>query len=451
MLHWVMATDAPEATALSRARTVEATFRAKTGLYLLGSLERGLTVYSQQVRAHNLVWALWHLSQRDGMTIRNVAVVGGGIAGLTTTACLLSRFGDGVKVTLFERREDLCPLQQGSDTRWLHPRIYDWPALGSRAPNARLPVLNWSEGRASDVAKTILELFGVYCKEYASTATLRVYLGLRYLQINSAVLEIQWIGNNASSEGAFLRFGGWEGAIEKFDIIILAVGFGLEVRHERFPLHFYWRNETYAQPALDGMQQSYVVSGFGDGALIDLFRLTIERYRQDTVLYDIFPTDLERVEAYIQENWTAKTPAANPFDFFASIEQSMLTNGIRELSKRLRKDTRVLLHLSGRNREITSFSMVFDRYSSFLNRLLLFMLYRCGAFHISFGDLVETAKTHGATGLNVLCRYGVDVMQHLRNTIVDVDKIEERLNGMKRDQGQIASELWEAGFFPTHG
>jgi hypothetical protein len=135
------------------ARDVEATFRVVPGLYVIGSLERGVTIYSQQVRAHNLAWALWDLQNKGDRQIGNVAVVGGGIAGLTMAACLLSLFGSDVAITLFERSWDLCPFQQGADVRWVHPRIYDWPLEGSRAPSASLPVLDWTEGRASDVAR----------------------------------------------------------------------------------------------------------------------------------------------------------------------------------------------------------------------------------------------------------------------------------------------------------
>ena len=73
-----------------RAQEAEATFRLGPGLYLLGSLERGVTVYSQQVRAHNLVWALWELQPERRPKLGSVAVVGGGVAGLTVAACLLS-------------------------------------------------------------------------------------------------------------------------------------------------------------------------------------------------------------------------------------------------------------------------------------------------------------------------------------------------------------------------
>ena len=126
------------------------------GLYLIGSMEKGVTLYNQQVRAHNLVWALWELQQNAKLRVGRVAVVGGGVSGLAVAACIISRFDKAVSVTLFEERWDICPLQQGSDTRWIHPKIYDWPAVGSRGTDAQLPVLNWSQGRASDVVRTVV-------------------------------------------------------------------------------------------------------------------------------------------------------------------------------------------------------------------------------------------------------------------------------------------------------
>lgn len=279
---------------------------------------------------------------------------------------------------------------------------------------------------------------------------MRVYLGLRHFHLNSKNGEISWVGNKADVNASYVTFGTWEGAIEKFDVIILAVGFGLEVQHRKFPPNSYWRNETHGQPILNGIQQSYVVSGFGDGALIDLCRLTIERYRQDTVLNDIFGAELEIIEDYFRENWTSKTPKENVFSFFTSIQADVLAKGINSLSQRIRKDTRVLLHLSGRDGKVKSFPTIFGASSSFLNRMLLFMLYRCGAFHISFSNLEVAARQHGAISLNVLCRHGVNVMRHLQDIIVDFDTVEERLKAMQRHSGQEATELWEPGFFPSY-
>ena len=51
---------------------------------------------------------------------------------------------------------------------------------------------------------------------------------------------------------------------------------------------------------MNGGRQNFLVSGFGDGALIDLCRLTIERYRQDTILYELFPGIVDEVEDTIR-------------------------------------------------------------------------------------------------------------------------------------------------------
>jgi hypothetical protein len=50
----------------------------------------------------------------------------------------------------------------------------------------------------------------------------------------------------------------------------------------------YWRNEELGQPSLDEPQRAYLVSGQGDGAMIDLLRLRISQYRQDRILEELF-------------------------------------------------------------------------------------------------------------------------------------------------------------------
>src|SRR5579884_3263930 len=110
-------------------------FTIAKNLYLLGTFEKGLTIYNQQVRALNLVWAM--IETAPTSALQRVAVIGGGFAGLTAASGLLQK---GVEhVSLFEKRAALCPLQEGSDTRWVHPRIYDWPKEGSTSPTAALP------------------------------------------------------------------------------------------------------------------------------------------------------------------------------------------------------------------------------------------------------------------------------------------------------------------------
>lgn len=442
-------TSAPNNT--DRAREVEAAYLVSPGIFLIGSLERGLTVYNQQVRAHNLIWALWELQRAGGRPVGRVAVVGGGVAGLTAVAALLCLFDEKVTVSFFEERSDLCPLQQGSDHRWLHPRIYDWPTEGSRTPSASLPVLNWSEGRASDVARTVTHEFSAYCETFAKPADrLSIYLGLRQFRIDASSREITWVGNKATRAGAFFHFGRPEGGATKFDTVIVAAGFGLETQSPDYPTASYWRNEQLAQPVLDGNQRRYLISGFGDGALIDLCRLTIERFRQDTIIYELFKKSLLEVEEHFSRKLETAGSDSNIFKMLDDSEPKILRPAREELCKRIRKDVIVTLHLSGRNDEVKSFPQIFGRNSSFLNRMLTYLLYRCGAFAPDFSTITGAVARHNVPPANVICRYGANTVEHLLALFVDPSTVAVRFIDMKKKQDQVPRRLWAPGLFPQY-
>jgi hypothetical protein len=132
-------------------------------IFLIGLLYSGVTIFNQQVRALNLIWALDHAKRLESASA--IAVVGGGIAGLTAAMALRKIFSSSPgsphrTVTLFEKRSVLCPLQRGCATRWVHPHIYEWPEEGSTNPSAGLPVTNWRAGRAADVATGIVSRVG---------------------------------------------------------------------------------------------------------------------------------------------------------------------------------------------------------------------------------------------------------------------------------------------------
>lgn len=65
--------------------------------------------------------------------------------------------------------------------------------------------------------------------------------------------------------------------------VILAVGFGLEAA----PLSMerrYWEGDDFDAPRVDGVSRKWLVSGCGDGALTDLFRLCLREFRHDRML-----------------------------------------------------------------------------------------------------------------------------------------------------------------------
>ena len=424
-------------------------------VYLLGSLARGLTVFDQQVRAHNLAWALWRLLEGDQTAVKakHIAVVGGGVAGLTATACLLART-KGVEVTLFEERWDLCPLQQGSDTRWVHPHIYRWPEHGSRAPDAGLPVLNWTEGRASDVSREILEGFGRYAEKYGENR-LQIYLGLNHLRVDAAKRTVEWMGRKGERTGAFIRSGNPHGSSCSFDAIVLATGFGLEEGADGVGgSASYWRNDRLGQPELSGSRRTHIISGFGDGALVDLCRLTIERFRQDTILYELFGDDLEILEEELRGHLAGDfgRTNANVYDILDSSlsyrSKILFDEASTKLLTRLRKDTIVILHARGRDGTNSSLKDLFGPHSSFLNRTLLYLLYRCGGFVLVMGEL-EVAKREFDVGEErVVRRYGANTLKALLKLFSNPGMVSARLDKMKSDSLQSATRKWPLGAFP---
>lgn len=361
----------------------------------------------------------------------------------------MARF-DNVQITLFEQRWDFCPLQQGSDNRWLHPRIYDWPTPGSRAPGASLPVLNWTEGRASDVARDIIQQFSLYCRRHHDQR-LRLFLGATHLRVSALNNRIEWIGSQTADVGPFFRAERAVGASESFDAIILAPGFGLEIYPPGLPTPSYWRNEEHGQPVLTGNRQSFLISGFGDGALVDLFRLTIERFRQDTILYELFEKDLEIMEVDFYKWTRSNQKKKNPFEFFGKLSSPAIAKAQTRLTQRLRKDTRVVMHLTGRRKnKITSLPPVFAAQTSFLNKLLLFLLYRCGAFSTSFAALDATIVQFEIPRENVICRHGTDSMNNLLGLFVDPQVVRKRLRAMKEKPLQEPRQFWIPGTFPHY-
>jgi len=455
-----MADSLPDAAEIDRAKAIVSTFRLSEGVYLLGSLEKGVTVYSQQVRAHNLAWALWVLNNsppghRPGCRNYNpnnaitgggpsIAIIGAGIAGLTTAACIMSLLPQA-RITLFERTWDLCPLQLGCDSRWLHPRIYTWPLPGSRAPSASLPLLTWQEGRASDVAHQVLTQFAGISREHKHVS---FFIGVDYLRISATSKSIEWVGRQGIRRDQYIGAGDRYGGSGEFDAIVLAAGFGLETPSAKYQTPSYWRPDRLAEPTLDGSTRSFIVSGYGDGGVVDLCRLTVERFRQDRIIDDLFGADLEKAEAALLGVYESARKGANIYDELSALETTVLKRPLDRLSERIRKDTRVVFHVSGRKDSPNSaIRDVFGPSSSFLNRLLVYLLYRSGAFAPSFDHLEKVVDEYLVPPDRIVCRHGTQTTAHIERLFSDSVAIQPFLKAIGATQGQSNLREWRPGVF----
>lgn len=343
--------------------------------FILGTFERGVTFYRQQIRALNLVYSIIEAKDACGkakvLPCSRVIVIGGGAFGVTAAAAAAYA---GFKVVLVERQQ-ILHLQRGCDTRWLHPRFYDWPAPESESRLARLPILDWASGTAAQVAeeleREIQELTA------AAKGTLR------------CIEHVNKFDLGRLSDGSFeikLSAGGEQDIIPA-DVVIYAVGLGIETAKNE-P---YWRNDRLGQTELDytGSERvRYVVSGIGDGGLIDVFRLTIADFRHERIFSEMFGTvDRPALVAFERLRSNATANEEWLYDQFVNLEggpYGEIISGAKEvLSRRLRSDTSVTLNApDGSLRR----GLTLDRVS-LSNALLAFCLYRVGAFQYEAGRL----------------------------------------------------------------
>jgi hypothetical protein len=216
-------------------------------LYLLLCEGARVTLRSQQARAMNLAWALREALQKSSTRI---AVIGGGGAGITFAA-VAARLGATVK--LYESHK-LMHLQRGSWHRPLHPEIYTWPGETAFRPVSHFPLLGWTTGTAHDVATEIVAKFRLLGSD-----RLKIYEGVRVKLDRVGRLR----GTPASDD-------------EKFDLVIIAAGFGIESSPPGVALNSYWRSDSLDQPFLEPSHSQIVISGSGDGGLIELLRVCVQ-------------------------------------------------------------------------------------------------------------------------------------------------------------------------------
>ncbi|QOZ06642.1 FAD/NAD(P)-binding protein [Bradyrhizobium sp. CCBAU 51765] len=383
---------------------------------------------------------------------RKLAIVGGGFAGLTFAAGLIAKRAN-VDITIFEQRDVLLPLQHGSDTRWLHPQIYNWPGPGSEVTAAMLPIMNWTAARASDVAAQLLSEW----KNFASRQSerTRLFCNTRHLQIRDAgsTLQIEWIGERRDPrDGGILNDAQKSalGASETFDCIVLAVGFGIE----RDDATSYWRNEEFGQPSLNQPRKTYLISGQGDGALIDLLRLRVSYFRQDRILDQLFSR--KQILMNVIEKLYSRQRAKRPPSLFNELEKlyhatdpsgTELNEACNDLRLRLRRDTEVVLHMRQR-----SFAAIFGPGTSFQNRLLVYLLFKCGGFFPTDVAIPQIVAQHSIPDDCIVIRHGTYREEQFQK-ILSGKLVQEfnRRTASGRTLSLTDTAKWSGGYFGFPG
>jgi hypothetical protein len=348
-------------------------------VYVLGSFARHVTLYSQQVRALNLIAAL--VQENIISNGREVVVIGGGAAGLTAAAGAAAH---GADVWVLEELEELMELQRNNRQRWLHPYIYDWPDMESQEPEADLPLLRWSAGYAEQVAIMIENEW----KKLEPKYPFKVRLGVTN------------VGITPGEKGVTVT---WHEVLENGrrpnPVVILAVGFGLEPQND-------YQDSYWAEDNIDSnfratpQRPEWLVSGFGDGAFSDLMRLCIRRFRHAEIA-NLFATapGIDDIKQQLRDMHCGNDQS--PEFLTKSFDQLPLGPLVKILKERQRQ-TGPEVFLTGND------AFLYGPKASILNRLVVCVLDKMGAFRFLPGpvkpDEIQPSKTK--RGFDVLLGNG---------------------------------------------
>ncbi len=285
-------------------------------IYILGCYEEIKTFATQQGRALTFVHAL-HKSGRLKADTRLV-VVGAGISGL---AVAVGAAMVGVKVHLVEAKKEgeFLSHMSGAAHRFIHPHFYDWPFHRPIRHESDIPFFDWEAASASVVTRQILEAYQAKKQEvferygerriieYAHQKVSRIYTRQREHEVCFAasqngdgpeeyiIGDIVVIAAGFPKERAVYAVGGprrWGvvtpgpkgvqiGTPELKDVpelapFILSDGYWVDDEQDF---------RRVKQGAVKGDARKYViVSGQGDGALIDILRLCIVDFDHKTLI-----------------------------------------------------------------------------------------------------------------------------------------------------------------------
>jgi hypothetical protein len=258
------------------------------GVFTLGNFARQVTFASQQTRAFNLIWALFQ--ERRLIPGSRVAVVGAGLAGLTAAVAALSK---RCRIDMYEQASQPFPLQRGNDIRFIHPNILRWPEPGSESAHTDFPLLNWTAANVRSVIRQI----DIQWRRHSRSDQLCQLFNYKVTRLHAGKTDLDdvrpWLvanrvidGGAPGEEGSSMYgtnppIGGGTGLgfVERaYDAVILAVGFGEERAVDGVPFLSYWENDSLHQEVGTRGRRSILVSGCGDGGLIDALRLRLRNF-----------------------------------------------------------------------------------------------------------------------------------------------------------------------------
>lgn len=322
-------------------------------VFFLGCFEKRVTFYAQQVRALNLAHAL--LSENIVRpTNGKVAVIGGGLAGITVAAAFATAAPE-ITVVIYESSKSLLNLQKGAGDRFVHPHIFDWPESVAGSKEADLPLLNWEAGFAKDIVEKLNQEFKSICR----TSEIEVRTGKKVTGIKICDRIAARVETDTDAPS------------DPYDVVILSIGFGLEREISPQTNPSYWSPSILPAPLINSKEEcSIFVSGNGDGGLTDFALAAFDGSDHQKIL--LLVTEYPRLEQLREELLKIDDEAweTDGLDIFAEYE-SRLTQLVPrslwlDISNLLRPNIKIIFHTREKN--------LFRRDTAVLSRFIAFLI-----------------------------------------------------------------------------
>lgn len=221
----------------------------------------------QQTRAFALAAAFHNWFELNKRTVEKsrpkIAVLGGGISGITLTAALHSLGFSNLE--LLERKAGVLLDQAYASHRLVHPGYNTWPIVDEFTSTTRFPFLNWFAGPSDKVVSALRREWEGEWLDRLSEGAFRAGCHVRTVAFDETgdcvTVEYEHClnGNETAS----------------FDYVFIALGFGIEKATSLSDSRAgrYWDVDTIQSVAEDHEKKLLLCIGDGDGALIDCARL----------------------------------------------------------------------------------------------------------------------------------------------------------------------------------
>lgn len=288
--------------------------------YCIGPYGNKVGFAFQQKRALNVTLAA-KLSEMLKPGAR-VAVLGGGLAGTTAGIALT---GMGHMAEIFELRDRVLKLQLPALHRILHPCYNSWPMVNRFASSTNHPFLNWYVDTAKRVTDALYEEWkACFEPELPEPNTRCLIKKVDLCGANSDSVLVQFQETQEDPDKTVVE------KEERFDAVFVALGFGEEVDLSLSDEATYWVPDSISKYRNDETNTEFVVSGTGDGGLIDCLRFMHSKIEDGKLLIEVIST--------LRHNRYAKPP--REIEDLENYDISQIESRIRKLEKDIEQKNR---------------------------------------------------------------------------------------------------------------